>query len=71
MGKEGPSHKLGTLMSMLDQLEKEKGGSKGLEKEGKGLKNVGTAAAEEGNNNSNRFKDVKTVNIVKKRNANF
>ena len=61
MREEQPSHdkKLGNLMSLLDQMEREKEGVHNLN------------AEESQNNNSNRVRDVKTVCIVKKRNANI
>ena len=62
ISKEDPDKKLGTLMSLLDQIEKEK--------DPKGQVQLGAIVAPPDENNSNKFKEVKTVSIVKKRAAN-
>jgi hypothetical protein len=49
-------------MSLLDQIEKEK--------DPKGQVQLGAIVAPPDENNSNKFKEVKTVSIVKKRAAN-
>ena len=51
-------------MSLLDQIEKEKDGPESS------VPQLGPLPAAEEGNNSNRFKDVKTVSIVKKKNNN-
>ena len=65
--REEPRQGLDNLMSVLDQIEKEK--------EGPELNpQLGQLPAEEANNNSNRLKDVKDIKIVsivkKKNNTN-
>ena len=62
VNRDEPDKKLGNLMSLLDQIEKEK--DLGSEEEIGNLQNNNN---QEESNHSNRFKDIKTVSIVKKK----